>query len=42
MKGLSTLFIILMKVLEALDKPKGITSHSYDPCLVDVPVKGLS
>ena len=33
-KGLSTLFINLMKVAGALVKPKGIMSHSYNPCFV--------
>jgi len=33
-KVLSTSFINLMKVAGALVKPKGITSHSYNPYFV--------
>ena len=30
-KGLSIWFINLIKVLDALDNPKGMTVHSYSP-----------
>jgi len=33
-KGLNTWFINLMKVLGAMDRPNGITNHSYWPPLV--------
>ena len=34
MKALKTWFINLMNVLGALNKPKGMTNHSYKPALV--------